>query len=81
VTGRERTVFEGHLMRCLSPFEVLPPGRAMRAFGAALVDTATPRDEPWRVKARRSARALRNHGQRRSEHEADAQVRRPRRAA
>jgi len=81
VTGRERTVLESHLTRCLSPFEVLPPGRAMRAFGAALVHTATPRDEPWRAKARRSARALRNHGQRRSEHETDAEVRRPRPAA
>jgi hypothetical protein len=73
--ARERTVLETHLRRCLAGFSYLPPGAALAELGRALVDEVRPRDEPWRAKVVRSARAFRDAGRRRSEHDAAVGIR------
>ncbi|HSE82686.1 MAG TPA: nucleotidyltransferase family protein [Gaiellaceae bacterium] len=68
--AREQTVFEVHVTRWASPFWALPLRRAVPvAAASAAADLAPAADEPWRAKARRSLRALRNLGASKSKHE------------
>jgi Uncharacterised nucleotidyltransferase len=67
---RERTVLEVHVTRWISPFWALPLRRAVPAAAAdAAADFVPAADEPWRAKARRSLRALRNLGAPKSQHD------------
>ena len=75
--GRERTVLENHLQRWLSGFAALPPRAALRGLGEALRLELAADEEPWRVKLRRTGRALRNASSPRSAHEDAAGVGRP----
>ena len=68
--ARERTVLENHLQRWLSDFWILPTGRAARNLpGTIRREIAPAGDEGWRKKLGRTARAMRNASQRRSEHD------------
>jgi hypothetical protein len=68
-TAREATVLEMHIARCLAPFSVLPPRRAARAAGAALMGCLRPQPhESWRTKLKRTAEQVRRPSMRRSEH-------------
>jgi Uncharacterised nucleotidyltransferase len=56
---RERTVFEAHLERWLSPYWELPVARAVATTGIVLGDEIRPSsDERWRDKALRSVAAV-----------------------
>lgn len=68
--ARERTVFESHVERWLSPFWALPPVKATSAMGSTLRAEVGPAEgETWRGKLTRIRRALRNASASRSEHE------------
>lgn len=68
--ARERTVLESHLSKWLSSWWALPPPRAARATGAALLADLRPESgEEWPAKLRRTQRALRDAFTRRSEHD------------
>ena len=78
--ARERTVLENHLQRWLSDFWALPPLTASRRVPQTFADAFGPGgDERWREKAARTALAVRNASQRRSQHdrELDERARRP----
>jgi hypothetical protein len=78
--ARERTVLENHLQRWLSDFWALSPRAAARGVPHTFVDELGPEeDERWREKAARTALAVRNASQRRSQHdrELDKRARRP----
>jgi len=71
-SAREQTVLEVHVTRWASPFWALPPPRAIAVATASVVDDLRPAvEEPWRAKAMRSVRALRNAGASKSQHEAE----------
>ena len=65
----ERTVLESHLQRWLSPFGALSPGAALvAALRRVGRDLRPRRDETWRTKAARTARAILSPFTRVSEH-------------
>jgi hypothetical protein len=67
---RERTVFESHVERWLSPFWSLPLGRATSAMAStAQAELGPAEGETWREKLVRVWKALRNASSSRSEHE------------
>jgi hypothetical protein len=67
---RDRTVFEAHVDRWLSPFWALPPHQAIRALGSTALWEFTPAEgEDWADKGARMWRAFRNASVGRSEHE------------
>jgi len=67
---RERTVFESHVERWLSPFWSLPLARATSALGStARAEIGPAEGETWQGKLARMRRALRNASASRSEHE------------
>jgi hypothetical protein len=67
---RERTVFENHVTRWLSDFWIMTPGAALARLPETLAQELSPmKDEPWRAKLARTARALRNASVRRSIHD------------
>jgi hypothetical protein len=71
-SAREQTVLEVHVTRWASPFWALPPRRAIPVATAGLVGDLRPAvEESWSAKARRSARAVRNLGASKSEHESE----------
>ena len=83
-TARERTVFESHLERLTSDFWALPLRDAAARLPGNVYRDLRPEDaEPWAVKLRRSARAVRNAQRPRSQHEdqLDRRRARPRRGA
>lgn len=66
---REPSVFEVHLARCIAPFWVLPPYRALQALGVSLSGFVRPQpDESWGSKLRRTGWQLARPSMRRSEH-------------
>jgi hypothetical protein len=68
-TAREATVLEMHVARCLAPFSVLPPRRAVRAAWTALMGCLRPQPhESWHTKLKRTAEQVRRPSMRRSEH-------------
>lgn len=71
-SAREQTVLEVHVTRWLSPFWALPLRRAMAVAATGVMDDLTPAaQEPWRAKARRSIRALRNARASKSQHDTE----------
>jgi Uncharacterised nucleotidyltransferase len=67
--ARDRSMVRDHAARLLSPFSVLPPGEAFGVAADAVGRTVGPvAGEPWRVKAARMRRALRNAFERVSVH-------------
>lgn len=69
---RHRTVLETHLARWLAGFSVLPFWRACAASARAIARDLTPLPgEPWRVKLRRTRRAVGNAFVRRAEHDSE----------
>jgi hypothetical protein len=71
-TAREPTVLEMHVARCVAPFWVLPPRRALAALGAAVAGLIRPQPyESWGGKVRRTVAQLRQPSMRRSDHARD----------
>jgi hypothetical protein len=67
---RDRTLFRDHIVRLLSPFSVLPLGRAPRVAAQALGRDIRPAaGETWRTKAARVRRAFKNAFERVSVHD------------
>jgi hypothetical protein len=70
--ARERTVLEEHLARIRGPVACAPRLSAPAAGVRAVAETLSrSQDEPWPVKLRRTGRAVRAAGLRRSEHNDD----------
>ncbi|HEY8647520.1 MAG TPA: nucleotidyltransferase family protein [Gaiellaceae bacterium] len=70
-SARERTVFESHVERLMSPFWAHPLPRAVRTATPRLLNEMRPAlDEGWSDKSGRARRATRNAFVRRSEHDA-----------
>jgi hypothetical protein len=66
---RERIVFEDHLRSWLSPYSVLPFGRATRALGRQVVNDLTPSPgESWSNKLVRTREAVLHPGRSTTEH-------------
>ena len=71
-SAREQTVLEVHVARWLSPFWALPLRRAIPVAATGVMDDLRPAaQEPWRAKARRTIRALRNVRASKSRHDAE----------
>jgi putative nucleotidyltransferase-like protein len=69
-TARERTVFESHVEKWMSPHWALPPLAAVHATAVQLAgEVRAAEGETWRRKASRARRAVRNASVPRSEHE------------
>jgi hypothetical protein len=69
-TARERTVFESHVERWLSPFWSLPPRRAIPASARNIAVDASPAEgEGWSGKLARVRKALRNAFSAKTAHE------------
>jgi hypothetical protein len=70
--ARERTVLEEHLSRIRGSITCAPPLGAPAAGVRAAARTLSPSGgEPWPAKLRRTGRAVRDAGLRRSEHNDD----------
>jgi hypothetical protein len=68
--ARERTVFESHVERWLSPFWSLPLGKATAAMGSTALSEVGPAEgETWRGKAMRMWAAVRHASAPRTEHD------------
>jgi hypothetical protein len=69
-TARERTVFESHVERWLSPFWALSRRRASSAMAAAVsADLGPAEGEDWSAKLSRAGKALRNASSAKTAHE------------
>ncbi len=68
--ARERTVFENHVERWLSPYWALKPARALAKSATTFRDELVPLEgETWAMKWKRVSQALSRAFSPRSEHE------------